>query len=75
MKKYLFVLLIVFSSSSFAIDVPTVDDYQNKINKSNEIEKDLIIDNEKQEEGLVSSSEEDGIKATRDLLIKIGQSI
>ena len=62
MKKYLFIFLIVFSSSSFAIDVPTVDDYQNKINKNNEIEKDLIIDNEKQEEGLVSSGEEDGIK-------------
>ena len=62
MKKYLFIFLIVFSSSALAIDVPTVDDYQNKINKSNEVEKDLIIDKEKQEKSLVSSSENDGIK-------------
>ena len=47
MKKYFFIFIIIFTSKSFAIDVPTVDDYENKVNKSKEIEKNLIIDKEK----------------------------
>ena len=39
MKKYFFIFIIFFTSKSFAIDVPTVDDFENKINKSKEVEK------------------------------------
>ena len=62
MKKYFFIFIIIFTSKSFAIDVPTVDDYENKVNKSKEIEKNLIIDKEKKQESSISTNDQNQIK-------------
>ena len=62
MKKYFFIFIIIFTSKSFAIDVPTVDDYENKINKSKEIEKNLIIDKEKKQKNSISTNDENQIR-------------
>tara|TARA_B100001769_G_scaffold240153_1_gene206973 strand:- start:13 stop:1713 length:1701 start_codon:yes stop_codon:yes gene_type:complete len=62
MKKYFFIFIIIFTSKSFAIDVPTVDDYENKINKSKEIEKNLIIDKEKKQKSSISTNDENQIR-------------
>ena len=62
MKKYFFIFIIFFTSKSFAIDVPTVDDYENKVNKSKEIEKNLIIDKEKKQKSSISTNDENQIK-------------
>ena len=62
MKKYFFIFIIIFTSKSFAIDVPTVDDYENKVNKSKEIEKNFIIDKEKKQKKSISTNDENQIK-------------
>ena len=62
MKKYFFIFVIFFTSKSFAIDVPTVDDFENKINKSKEVEKNLIIDKEKKQKSSISTNDENQIK-------------
>jgi len=62
MKKYFFIFIIIFTSKSFAIDVPTVDDYENKVNKSKEIEKNLIIDKEKKQKSSISTNDENQIR-------------